>query len=95
MPMPRMSSGIRARCRLVMMAARHRSHRCPGDATDMHVAATRLLEIGGVLWLLTFLQAMYDSQHTAIDRWASSPTYRSSAHYYREGAPRRSRFESC
>jgi hypothetical protein len=45
MPMPRMSSGIRARCRLVMMAARHRSHRCPGDATDMHVAATRLLEI--------------------------------------------------
>jgi hypothetical protein len=45
MPMPRMSSGIRACCRLVMRAARHRSHRHPGSATDMHVAATRLLEI--------------------------------------------------
>jgi hypothetical protein len=37
--------------------------------------------------LLTFLLASLDSQHTAIDRWASSPTYRSSAHGHRKAFP--------
>ena len=38
LPTPRMSSGIRACCLLVMRAARHSSH--PGGATDMPVAAS-------------------------------------------------------
>ena len=42
MPTPRMSSGIRACCRLVMRAARDRSHRYPGGAIDVPVGATRL-----------------------------------------------------
>ena len=38
LPTPRMSSGIRACCRLVIRAARHISHR--GGAADMPVAAS-------------------------------------------------------
>jgi hypothetical protein len=42
MPTPRMNSGIRACCRLVMRAGRHRSDQYPGGTTDMPIVAMRL-----------------------------------------------------
>jgi hypothetical protein len=40
------------------------------------LGAMQIPRTGGVVRLLTLLLTTYDSQHTAIDRWASSPTYR-------------------
>src|SRR5438445_5481145 len=45
------------------------------------------LRVACVLWLLTFLLATGDLQHTATVRSASSPRYRSSAHEHREASP--------
>src|ERR1700674_4731863 len=46
-------------------------------------AATRIERFAS----LTFLSATHDSPHTAIYRWASSSTCRSTAHYYRKAFP--------
>ena len=62
-----------------------RVERLPGHGGVPHHSDQ--LRVACVLWLLTFLLATGDSQHTATVRSASSPRYRSSAHEHREAFP--------